>query len=63
MTSYDPDTIAQDRSITHGIYRRFKGKLALNCFVIQGGEIAVGDPVELLAGREAATAAPERRDR
>ena len=51
MTSYDPDTLAQDKSITHGIYSRFEGKLALNCFVIQGGEISVGDPVHLLRGR------------
>ncbi len=51
MTSYDPDTLVQDKEITHGIYRRFDGKLALNCFVIEGGEIAVGDEVELVRGR------------
>ena len=51
MTSYDPDTLAQDKSITHGIYRRFQGKLALNCFVIQGGEIGIGDTVHVLRGR------------
>jgi uncharacterized protein len=51
MTSYDPDTLAQDKSITHGIYGRFEGKLALNCFVIQGGEVGVGDPVQVLRGR------------
>lgn len=45
MTSYDPDTQAQDKSITRGIYRRFEGKLALDCFVIEGGEIAVGDKI------------------
>ena len=27
------------------------GKLALNCFVIEGGEIAVGDEVQLVRGR------------
>lgn len=48
MTSYDPDTLVQEREITRGIYERFEGKLALNCFVIQGGEIAVGDEVELV---------------
>ena len=31
MTSYDPDTLVQDKEITRGIYRRFDGKLALNC--------------------------------
>ena len=51
MTSFDPDTLAQDKSVTHGIYSRFQGKLALNCFVIQGGEIGVGDPVRVSRGR------------
>ena len=51
MTSYDPDTLVQDKEITRGIYRRFEGKLALNCFVIEGGEIAVGDEVQLVRGR------------
>ena len=36
MTSFDPDTLIQDKDITRGIYRRFEGKLALNCFVIEG---------------------------
>jgi uncharacterized protein len=51
MTSYDPDTLVQDKEITRAIYRRFNGKLALNCFVIEGGEIAVGDEVQLIRGR------------
>jgi uncharacterized protein YcbX len=51
MTSYDPDTLIQDKAITRGIYQRFDGKLALNCFVIEGGEIAVGDDVQLVRGR------------
>jgi len=51
MTSYDPDTLVQDKGITRDIYRRFDGKLALNCFVIEAGEIAVGDEVELIRGR------------
>ena len=51
MTSYDPDTQVQDKSITRGIYRRFDGKLALNCFVIESGEIAVGDELHLVRGR------------
>lgn len=51
MTSYDPDTLAQDKTITRGIYQRFEGKLALNCFVIQGGEIRVGEQVQLLHSR------------
>ena len=51
MTSFDPDTLAQDKEITHGIYRRFEGKLALNCFVIEEGEIEVGNEVQLVRGR------------
>jgi uncharacterized protein YcbX len=47
MTAYDPDTLVQDEEITRDIYRRFEGKLALNCFVIEGGEITVGDEVKL----------------
>jgi hypothetical protein len=39
-----------------GIYRRFEGKLALNCFVIEGGEIAVGDEVQMVKGRACAQA-------
>ena len=54
MTSFDPDTLVQDKEITHGIYRRFEGKLALDCFVLEGGEIAVGDEVELVRGRACA---------
>jgi uncharacterized protein len=51
MTSYDPDTLIQDKDITRDIYRRFDGKLALNCFVIAGGDITVGDEVQLIRGR------------
>jgi len=57
MTSFDPDTLIQDKDITHGIYRRFEGKLALNCFVIEGGDISVGDAVELMRGRACAGSA------
>jgi hypothetical protein len=57
MTSYDPDTLVQDKRITRDIYRRFEGKLALNCFVIEGGEIAVGDKVQLVRGRACAESA------
>jgi hypothetical protein len=57
MTSYDPDTLVQDKEIARGIYKRFEGKLALNCFVIRGGEIGVGDEVRLLPGRERAESA------
>ena len=48
MTSFDPDTLVQDRNITRSIYQRFGGDLALDCFVIEGGDVALGDAVELL---------------
>jgi uncharacterized protein YcbX len=51
MTAYDPDTLSRDKAITRDIYHRFEGKLALNCFVIEPGEIAVGDEVQLVRGR------------
>lgn len=56
MTSYDPDTQIQDKEITRDIYRRLDGKLALDCFVLEPGEIAVGDDVELVRGRACAGA-------
>jgi uncharacterized protein YcbX len=59
MTSYDPDTLVQDKEITRGIYRRFGGKLALDCFVIEGGEIAIGDEVQLVRGRACSEATAE----
>lgn len=52
MTTFDPDTLEQDRQVLRGIVQRFGGKLALNCYVIQGGEIRVGDPVELLEAHQ-----------
>jgi uncharacterized protein YcbX len=51
MTSFDPDTQVQDKAITRSIYRRFGGTLALDRFVIEDGEIAVGDDVQLIPGR------------
>jgi len=54
MTAYDPDTQVRDKNITRDIYRRFDGKLALNCFVIEGGELTVGDEVQLARGRACA---------
>ena len=57
MTSYDPDTLVQDKEILRDIYRRFDGKLALNCFVIEGGEVAVGDGVQLVQGHACAESA------
>ncbi len=49
MTTFDPDTRAQDPEVLRDIVRRFGGRLALDSFVIQGGEIMVGQPVELVS--------------
>jgi uncharacterized protein YcbX len=52
MTTFDPDNLKQDRQVLTDIVRRFEGTLALNCFVIRGGNIRVGDRVELARHRE-----------
>ena len=61
MTTFDPDTLEQDRQVLREIVEKFDGKLALNCFVVQGGEIRVGDNVQLLTRRgcEAMHAGPQ----
>lgn len=55
MTTFDPDTVAQDVDVLRGIRSRFGGRLALNCAVRRPGRVRVGDAVELLG--EAADAA------
>lgn len=52
MTTFDPDSLKEDRQVLTDIVRRFEGTLALNCFVIRGGDIRVGDTVELARHRE-----------
>lgn len=54
MTTYDPDTQEQDLSVLRRIAQEFGGLMALDCGVVSGGRIAVGDPVELLEGGEEA---------
>lgn len=48
MTTFDPDTLAQDVEVLKGIHRRFGGALALNAYVVRGGTLSVGAPVELI---------------
>jgi uncharacterized protein YcbX len=48
MTTFDPDTQAQDVDVLRRIRREFAGLLALNCYVIKPGKLAVGDPVILI---------------
>jgi uncharacterized protein len=47
MTTFDPDTLAQDVNVLRRIVREMGGTLALNCSVARGGMLRVGDPVEL----------------
>jgi uncharacterized protein YcbX len=52
MTTFDPDTLEQDPAVLRRIVKEFGGRMALDCAVIQGGRIAVGDPVEVLEDEE-----------
>jgi len=52
MTTYDPDTLEQNPRILKEIVQKFGGELALNSFVIRGGELKVGDKVKLAADCE-----------
>ena len=54
-TTFDPDSLKQDRQVLTDIVRKFGGTLALNCYVIRGGEIRVGDAVELVKHNECET--------
>jgi uncharacterized protein YcbX len=49
MTTFDPDTLEQDRRVLTEIVKRFGGKLALNARVIRGGLVRRDDEVELVA--------------
>ena len=50
MTTYDPDTQEQDLSVLRRIVSEFGGQMALDCGVVSGGRLTVGDSVELLEG-------------
>lgn len=49
MTTFDPDTLEQDRRVLTSIVKRFGGTLALNAAVLRGGLVRRGDAVELMA--------------
>jgi uncharacterized protein YcbX len=55
MTTWDPDTQAQDVGVLRDIARRFDGRLCLNAAVLEPARIETGDEVELLGPAE-----PER---
>lgn len=48
MTTYDPDTLEHDPTVLRRIVQEMGGRLALDSYVVRGGQIALGDPVELL---------------
>lgn len=47
MTTFDPDTLAQDGSILKRIVKELGGTMALDCAILRGGWVREGDPVEL----------------
>ena len=59
MTTFDPDTLEQDHRVLRRIAREFGGMLALNCFVMRGGEIEVDDTVQLVRRPPGSTHPPD----
>jgi uncharacterized protein YcbX len=49
MTTFDPDSGAQDLGVLRRIRREFNGRLGLNSYVVTPGRVSVGDAVELMA--------------
>jgi uncharacterized protein YcbX len=48
MTTFDPDTLVQDPGVLRRIVHAFDGQVALDCWVIEPGRVALGDSVELV---------------
>jgi len=48
MTTWDPDSQKQSPEVFQKIQESFGGSMALDCWVIRGGTIRVGDAVELV---------------
>jgi uncharacterized protein YcbX len=48
MTTFDPDTGAQDVEVLKKIHRELDGRLALDCQVVEPGLVTEGDPVALV---------------
>jgi uncharacterized protein len=45
MTTYDPDTLEQDRTVLRRIVSDYEGTMALDCSVTTPGTVSVGDEV------------------
>jgi uncharacterized protein YcbX len=54
MTTFDPDTLAQDQRVLRSIVDRFDGRLALNAAVVRAGHVREGDRVDLIEAPERA---------
>jgi MOSC domain-containing protein len=52
MTTYDPDTLEQDHNVLKRIVQDLDGTMALDCSVVQGGVLMVGDSVTIVDGLE-----------
>ena len=48
MTTFDPDTLAQDHRVLRSIVDRFDGRLGLNAAVVREGSVREGDRVDLV---------------
>jgi len=48
MTTYDPDTLEQDRNVLRRIVPQLDGTMALDCSVVRGGVLRVGDSVTIV---------------
>jgi uncharacterized protein len=52
MTTFDPDTQKQKVGVLKEIVQKFSGQLALNCYIIRGGEIHFNNDVQLLDNKD-----------
>lgn len=48
MTTFDPNTLQQDRNVLRSIVKELGGRMALDCAVLQGGVVHEGDSVVLV---------------
>jgi uncharacterized protein YcbX len=48
MTTFDPDTLEEDRNVLRRIVKELDGRMALDCAIVQGGTVREGDPVALV---------------
>ena len=61
MTTWHPDTLAQDVDVLRDLNARFGGRFALNAWAGRPGRVAVGDLVAAVSELpELAVAAPGR---